>query len=79
MGNTMTYEELEAAFGPEVAAAHRRKVQAMRAAGLHPDQVFGPLVLGGQADRSWWSTMAVRSDAEDWLPPWVGELEDEDA
>lgn len=40
--NELTWDELIEVVGPERAEVHRRKVAAMRAAGLHPDQVFGP-------------------------------------
>lgn len=27
-------------------------------------------------DRAWWSTMAIRSEPEDWRPPWIGTDDD---
>ena len=40
MAGTMTYEELCKLVGPRLAAAHLRKVAAMRLFGVHPSQVF---------------------------------------
>ena len=28
-------------------------------------------------DRAFWSTMAIRSEPEDWRPPWIGDDEDD--